>query len=498
MTVAYLALFSWPIAAFIAFRRYEVSLAILVTLIFGFLFLPTKAEVDLPLLPALNKYTIPAFTAFALSFIVSKNALDAPRTPSFIPRSSFARLCLITLIIGAFLTVITNGDPLVYGPTFLPGLRIYDAFSIILGLFSTLMPFVLAHKFLSHPDKQRLFLKFLLMAALLYSLLALYEVRLSPQLNNMVYGFFPNNFLQHIRGSGYRPLVFLNHGLVLAIFFALAILAAAGLTRLEEKKQKTKVFIAGLWLLVTLILCKSLGALFIALFLLPIALLLGVRMQLLIAAIFAVVIMTYPLLRSGGYIPVDRINAYAESIDPQRASSLRVRFENEDDFLEKIKQRPVFGWGGYRRSRVFTEYGVDTSIADGAWINTLGVGGWVRFLSQFGLFCLPMMLLFLNRRRLNISLETSIMALLLMANVIDLIPNSSQTPLTWMLAGSLWGRLSLGHITQGITHETPDTPTRTLQYARPRPAQPAPGVAAKLPAQRAHRSRQLVPSEHKG
>ena len=496
MAIAYLALFSWPIVAFIAFRRFEVPLAVLFTLIFGFLFLPTQVEVDLPILPAFNKDTIPAFTALALIYLGFPKPLKAARTIALIPKSFFARLCLVTLIVGTFLTVFTNQDPLVYGTTRLPGLRIYDGFSMILSLLSTLIPFALAHKFFAHPDRQRLFLKFLLLAALIYSFLALYEVRMSPQLNNIIYGFFPHNFLQHIRGNGFRPLVFLSHGLVLATFFTLAVLAAMGLTRLEANNQKTKMFLAGIWLLITLIMCKSLGALWITLLLFLPVLFLSVRMQLLVAAGFAIIIMAYPMLRSGGYIPVERINAYAESVNPQRAASLRVRFDNEAAFLEKVKERPVFGWGGYGRSRVFTSYGTDTSIADGSWIITLGVGGWVRYLALFGLLCIPMLLLFFNRRNLN--LETSIIALMLTANVIDLIPNSSQTPLTWMLAGSLWGRLSLGRVTQGLEEESSAPPSRVVQYARPRPKPPTTVATAHLSERKTRRSNQLVQRTRKG
>jgi len=40
---------------------------------------------------------------------------------------------------------------------------------------------------------------------------------------------------------------------------------------------------------------------------------------------------------------------------------------------------------------------------------------------------------------------TVMLALMLVGNLIDNIPNASLTPLTWLLAGALWGRLELGH-----------------------------------------------------
>ena len=55
-------------------------------------------------------------------------------------------------------------------------------------------------------------------------------------------------------------------------------------------------------------------------------------------------------------------------------------------------------------------------------------------------------------------METSILAVILAANVMDLVPNSSNTPLTWLLAGTLWGRLELERRTREETAVTPPGP----------------------------------------
>lgn len=56
-------------------------------------------------------------------------------------------------------------------------------------------------------------LKVLALACLAYSLLALWEVRMSPRLNREIYGFFGHSWSQHVRYGGYRPILFLNHGI---------------------------------------------------------------------------------------------------------------------------------------------------------------------------------------------------------------------------------------------------------------------------------------------
>jgi hypothetical protein len=58
-----------------------------------------------------------------------------------------------------------------------------------------------------------------------------------------------------------------------------------------------------------------------------------------------------------------------------------------------------------------------------------------------GLLAVPPILLALRRRREAIDPATAALALILAVNLIDLLPNSGLTPITWLLAGALAGRL---------------------------------------------------------
>ena len=150
--------------------------------------------------------------------------------------------------------------------------------------------------------------------------------------------------------------------------------------------------------------------------------------------------------RGAGWVPVDRVVGIIESINPGRASSLQYRLDSEDALLEKAQQRMIFGWGGWGRSRITNEDGQDIIFTDGYWIIVIGQGGWVRYLAEFGLLTLPSIFLMLYRRRYRIGMETSVLAIILVGNLIDLIPNAGISPITWMIAGSLWGRLELKNI----------------------------------------------------
>lgn len=440
-----LALFCWPFAVVALARKFPPALAFILAILVGFLLLPELTAFDLPLLPALDKHSVPVLSVL-LFLALFRPGKGQPEERGLIPEHPFIWIATIGLIAGTFLTVATNGDPLQYGPRTLPGIRLYDGFSQALATSITLLPMLLARKFLATPETHVLLLKVLCVAALGYSLLALFEVRMSPQLNRWIYGFFPHSWLQHYRAGGWRPIVFLSHGLVVSIFFCCATLATAGLSRVDARKRG--IFLAALaWLFMTLILTKSLGALGIAILLLPAALFWKARSQLLMACCAAILVLSYPVARSRGFIPVDWVIQQAGDIDPQRAQSLQYRIDNEDKLLAKAEQRPLFGWGIWGRSRVFDPVtGADISVTDGQWVILIGTNGWVGYIFRFGLLCLPLILLLRHARRYEIGLESSILGLVLAANLIDLLPNASLTPITWMIAGALWGRLELQRI----------------------------------------------------
>lgn len=306
---------------------------------------------------------------------------------------------------------------------------------------------------------------------------------MSPQLNTWIYGFFPHSFLQHMRGDGFRPLVFLPHGLWLGIFFAMTILAVAALWRLRRGHPGALGWgFVLLWLLGTLILAKSLGALLIALTLLPVVLALRPRAQLLVAALIAGMVLLYPVLRSNDLVPVTALLGQVEKVSAERAQSFAFRLENEDILLERAARKPLAGWGGWGRSRVYDENGRDLSVTDGAWVIFIGSDGWLGYVGRFGLLALPLILLWKRARRLDPGLASSGLALVLAANLTDLLPNAGLTPLTWLLAGAVMGRL--GMVPSSETAETTGTTTNRERWGMGR-LQPPSGLRITRPALRA-------------
>jgi len=472
------ALVIWPILIVILAFATRWSTAIFVGLIGGYLLLPEEGGINLPLLPSFNKDTIPALMLLMMALMLRPGDANGPLPKAapahtvragWLPGTKLGLALLGLWIAGSLLTALTNGDRLIYGPRIIQGLTLYDGFSFIVASTSHIVPLLLARKYLGHPDMQLLLVKAFVLAALIYSLPTLYEIRMSPQLNVIIYDFFPHSWHQHIRGGAFRPIVFLKHGLKLSIFMAMGVIAAFGLAWVLRGSQRVAAFFVGFWLLGTLVLSNSLTALLLCLLVLPIAVILPARLKILAAAGLAAVVLTYPMLRNLDLVPTNQAIAMAERIDENRARSLEFRIRNEDILLDKASQRPFFGWGGWGRNRAIDENGRDLSVTDGSWVIAFGTGGWAEYIAKFGLLTLPLILLAVRRKTYQVEPVSVVVGLILVVNMLDLIPNSGQSPITWLFAGALLGRLEYGRVTDEDAEDAAQSDTRSnggLVYTR--------------------------------
>src|SRR5437016_5144800 len=83
-----------------------------------------------------------------------------------------------------------------------------------------LLPVFLARQFLRDGSDHAEILHVLVIAGLLYSLPMLFEIRMSPQLHRWFYGYTPGDLDVDLRGGGFRPRVFMENGLSVALFTA--------------------------------------------------------------------------------------------------------------------------------------------------------------------------------------------------------------------------------------------------------------------------------------
>jgi hypothetical protein len=435
--IATIALLSWPLVGLWLYRTRALAQATVWTILGGLLLLPVDAQIKVEGVPQFDKVSIPNLTALACSLMLGRNPLRLGR------RGIMPALMLI-FISSPFITAELNHDAIVLPNRIIPAETQYDAASAVVGQFLLLIPFFLGRHFLRRADENLEILRTLVLGGLIYSLPMLFEIRMSPQLHTWIYGYFPHSFAQQVRDGGFRPVVFLGHGLVAAFFIMTTAVAAAALWRRETRVFRFSPAGTTAYLGTLLILCKSLGALIYGIVLVPLVRWAPPRLQIRIAVMFAVVALGYPLLRIAELVPTDTMVAAAASISADRAGSLSTRFDQEGQLLERASERLLFGWGRFSRNRIFDEKtGRDLSRTDGQWIITMGSFGLVGFLAEFGLLALPV---FRAASALKYTeskgdaLLLAALTLILAINIVELLPNATLTPWTWLLAGALLGR----------------------------------------------------------
>jgi hypothetical protein len=437
-----LALFAWPLAVLALLRSLPRERALVWTALTGYLLLPERFSINLPGLPDIDKYSVIALTLLAVALTVGRapgRRKPADGTVLVDANPVFGKVILVLLLVlflTPILTILNNRAPLVFDQLFIPGLRPWDFVSTTWNTLALILPFLIARRCLATPEAHRTLLVGIAVAGLVYSLPMLFEVRMSPQLHTMVYGYFQHSWIQHVRG-GFRPIVFLNHGLSVGFFTLTAVLAAFALSR-AGGRGAGKWLAAGAYLVVILVLSKNLGATILALVFVPLFFL-GPALRNAVILVTAVLILSYPMLRSAQLVPLQGFVNAVSALSEDRARSFQFRVNHEDSLLEKAAEKPLTGWGGWGRNRLYDEFGRDLSVTDGAWIVTIGTRGWPGYVAYFGLLALPLLMLPRVARREKVPVETIALAIIAAATLVDLIPNGFLSPISWMAVGALAG-----------------------------------------------------------
>lgn len=452
--LALLALLAWPVVVIVMFRSMSLERALIWSILGGYMMLPQISAINFPLIPAFDKVTIPNLTAFICCVAIWG------RFPALMPASWIGRGLMLAFLLSPSFTVLTNLHPVLFGRELsgnlalidmsevqmpaLPGLRFYDSGSALAQQLLLMLPFFMARQALRSAAAIRELLVALVIAGLIYAPLMLFEIRFSPQLHTMVYGFFQHDFVQAIRAGGYRPFVFMQHGLWVAFFAFMVLMAAAALWRTEGRAPRwsgAMALGAGL-----VLICKTLGVYMMAVLFVPLALIFRQRAHLTVCVILASIVLAYPAMRGLGWVPTAALVERLAEFNPDRAQSLGYRFDMEDRVLAHAAAKPWLGWGSW--GRFFPHdprTGLSDVVVDGMWILTIGSYGWLGYAALFGLLTLPLWSLWWQALRARAQgrepppLIVTILALILAANLFDLLPNATLVPMTWLIAGALLG-----------------------------------------------------------
>jgi hypothetical protein len=238
-----IALFGWPLASVLFFSFTSPRNAVLISILGAWLFLP-MASYSFPGIPDYSKMTAASFGA------ILGTAIYVP-TKFVKMQLSLLDIPMAVFCISPLFSSLSNG------------LGTYDGLSGCLGQFTTWgLPYLIGRIHFDSLESVAVLTKWLFYAGLVYLPFCLIEVRMSPQLHSWVYGYFQHSFAQTRRLGGWRPVVFMQHGLMVGMWMCMTSLIGIGLwkKRLPNSLfgQPIIYFIVGL--LITAILCKSSGA----------------------------------------------------------------------------------------------------------------------------------------------------------------------------------------------------------------------------------------------
>lgn len=437
--MASLVLFAWIPISLIIYCCMPPRRATLASCMVGWLFLP-RVEVAVQGLPNIGKVEVINYGLLLGALLFAGERLLAVRPRWF-------DLPMLVLVLCPGLSSLSNG------------LGGYDAISTIFTQVGNWgIPYLIGRALFGDADGLRLLAVGFTLAGLAYVPLCVWEIRMSPLLHVQVYRVMSHNVnsravAEGLSGGGdltlgYRPRVFMANHLEVGIFMASTCLAAVWLYR-GGLLRRIGPFAAGpmvLILLGTTIMCKATGAVGLMMIgLITSTLARNFRTALPLLALTLAPPM-YAALRISGILETSQVERLVHPLPlpERRIHSFLFRLENEDILIAKAMQRPLLGWGGWGRNRVYNEVtGKDMSITDGKWVIQLGNYGFVGLVSLLAATLLPT-LLFLQRcpaawwRAPTVSPAVGLATLLVINMIDDLMNGSAHLPCI-LVAGALAG-----------------------------------------------------------
>jgi hypothetical protein len=439
--IALLVAIAWIPAVFYFFQRFPPQRAVILSFIAGWLFLPVVSY-PLPGIPDITK-----MNATCYGVLFATLMYDSGRITTF--KFGWLDLPMLVWCLCPLASSITND------------LGIYDGLSASLDQTMTWgVPYFLGRIYLGNLSGARQLAIGFFMGGLAYVPLCLFESRMSPQLHTMVYGYPPfPDFSQAIRLGGYRPIVFMSHGLMAGAWMMAATLTGIWLWKTGAIKQVRNIPIQRLMiiLLITFVLCRSTGAyilLVLGLFLLFLSSWLRTALP-----VFVLIVGMCFYLYQGvtGIVPRDRIETISMQIaGEERTQSFIFRIDNEVMLSEKARQRIIFGWGGYSRNNVYGEDWkgdiVKLSVTDSLWIIAFGANGLVGLISITASMLLPVASLFILRYPASLWFHpkvapAAVLAIALTMYMLDCILNAMTNPVFALTSGAI----------SGLVLKTPET-----------------------------------------
>ncbi len=407
-----LAMFGWPLVAVFLFSCMQPRRAVIASYLGAWLFLP-MASYDIPGIPNYTKVA-----AAAVGLVLGVLLFDARRLLTFRPQwidGPMILFCLWT----ATSSIST-------------GLGVWDAISSVVDQVIVWgVPYFAGRIYFKDLDSITELAIGIVIGGLIYVPLCLLEIRLSPQLHVWVYGYHQHSFAQSVRFGGFRPTVFMQHGLAVGMWMVSTTLLAIWLrvTGIFRQYPNLPVDSLAALLVMTCILCKSTGALSLMLIGAAVGLTSrGLKQPWPLLLLLAIP----PLWMTGriiGFVDGEWVYKFFSQVSLERAESFQTRLNQEDVFIRTAMERPIFGFGRWLDG------------ADQLWLLYLRNFGIVGLAAHTTVFLLPG---YLALRRIPFQQLcqpdwSAIVGLILIVSlsVIDNLVNAMMNPFFTIASGTL-------------------------------------------------------------
>jgi len=304
------------------------------------------------------------------------------------------------------------------------------------------VPYALGRVYLGRPRGVADLAAGWILGALAYLPLVAWEIRMSPQLHRRIYGFHQHEFQQHMRFGGFRPLVFMQHGLMVGIFLACAALLAWWLWRTGARRRILGIpagAVAGA-LVVATVASKTVGAV-VLLGVGVLALEAGRRLRAPVAlALLLAVAPVYCASRIAGWDADSAVRFANEAIGAARADSLHDRLFNERLLLSKALRKPWLGWSR-SETQLLDEDGRTVTVTDSLWIIALGSVGLIGLAAVLLALAVPVVALVrefpVRAWGVRRFAPAAALAAVLAVAMLDALLNNMRLPMFMAAAGSL-------------------------------------------------------------
>ncbi|MEP6489947.1 O-antigen ligase domain-containing protein [Microcoleus vaginatus GB2-A3] len=421
-----LAMFGFIPVVFYLFVRFPPLRAVIISFVAAWLFLP-QASYPIPSLPPYTK-----ISAACYGILLGTLIYDTARLTSFKP--GWLDVPMVIYCLCPIISQVSNGGSPI-SPT-------------VNQIVTWGLPYFLGRLYVGSLEGLRQLAIGIFAGGLAYIPFTLVEGVRGPILHQMIYGVNAfEDWGQARRLGGWRPVVFMQHGLMVGLWMMTAALIAVWLWQTGTLKKFMGRNIKPLAIILTIafFLCRSTGAysLFgMALLVLFSAKLFRTSLPLLL--IIGYIVFYLYIAASGQFSSKDVIGFINQIFGEERAASLKFRFDNEEILGEKARQRFMFGWGDSGGNRVYNEYGDDISVTDSLWIIAFGVNGAVGLVSLFSSLLLPVIVFCVFKYPARTWSNPKVapaatLGVALSMYVFDCVLNAMTNPIFALIAGGISG-----------------------------------------------------------